>query len=63
MNYYLENVPKLSKEVGYIPLQDNLYPIVAQRYKNGTMGSIYQNGEEQGTSLESLLTGQAAAQH
>jgi len=27
-SYYLQNVSKLSKEVGYIPLQDDLYPIV-----------------------------------
>jgi len=63
VNYYIDNASKLSKEVGYIPLQDNLYPMVTQRYKNGVLGSIYQKGEEGGTTLESLMSAQAAAQH
>ncbi|MBA3648517.1 MAG: PstS family phosphate ABC transporter substrate-binding protein [Chitinophagales bacterium] len=60
LSYYLQNVPKLSKEVGYIPLQDDLYPIVTQRLQNTVTGSLYTNGEEMGTTLEGLLKGNAA---
>lgn len=55
VEYYLENAPKLVKEVGYIPLQDDLYPVVLERHRNQVTGSIYESGEEVGTTLESLL--------
>jgi phosphate transport system substrate-binding protein len=61
VNYYIQNAPGLSKEVGYIPLQQNLYTMVAERYKNGVEGSLYQKGEEGGTTLEGLLG--STAQH
>ncbi len=57
LNYYLQNVPKLCAEVGYIPLQADLYPIVTDRLKNETSGSLYVNGEEVGTTLEQKLKG------
>lgn len=55
LTYYIANVPALCKEVGYIPLQQELYPLVAQRLQNDITGSIYKNGEEVGTDLETLL--------
>lgn len=60
LNYYLENVPKLSAEVGYIPLQDDLYPIVKDRLQKEVTGSLYVNGEEVGTTLEQKLKGTPA---
>ncbi|MGB3076774.1 MAG: PstS family phosphate ABC transporter substrate-binding protein [Chitinophagales bacterium] len=62
LNFYVENAPKLSKEVGYVPLQDNLYQLVAQRLQNEVTGSIYPDGKEVGTSLETLMKGTPAAQ-
>jgi phosphate transport system substrate-binding protein len=55
LSYYLQNAPKLVKEVGYIPLQDNLYVMVTERLEKDVTGSIYKNGEEVGTKLEDLL--------
>jgi phosphate transport system substrate-binding protein len=62
LNFYISNAAKLSKEVGYIPLQDNLYPMVTERLKNEVTGSIYPNGEEVGSKLEELLKSGATSQ-
>jgi phosphate transport system substrate-binding protein len=55
IEYYLENAPRLVKEVGYIPLQNELYQVVLQRHRDQVLGSIYPNGEEVGTNLATLL--------
>ncbi|MEO6168946.1 MAG: PstS family phosphate ABC transporter substrate-binding protein [Chitinophagales bacterium] len=62
LNFYVQNAPALSKEVGYIPLQENLYTLVAERLKNNVTGSIYTDGTEVGTKLEDLLKATPAAQ-
>lgn len=62
LSYYLQNASKLSKEVGYIPLPDNLYTLVAQRLQNDVTGSIYTDGHEVGTNLEELLNKPAVTQ-
>jgi phosphate transport system substrate-binding protein len=62
LNFYISNAAKLSKEVGYIPLQENLYPMVTERLKNEITGSIYPNGEEVGSKLEELLKSGGTAQ-
>lgn len=61
LNYYIENVPELAKEVGFIPLQPNLYAIIAQRLQNDVSGSIYSDGHEVGTNLEQLLQAHAGS--
>lgn len=61
LNYYIENVPELAKEVGFIPLQPNLYAIIAQRLQNDVSGSIYTDGHEVGTNLEQLLQAHAGS--
>ncbi len=55
LNYYIKNVPTLAEEVGYVPLPDAIYSMVAQRMQNGVLGSLYTNGEEVGTKLEDLM--------
>ncbi|HUM47300.1 MAG TPA: PstS family phosphate ABC transporter substrate-binding protein [Chitinophagales bacterium] len=62
LNFYVEHAPELSKEVGYIPLQENLYTLVAERLQNDVTGSIYTDGKEVGTKLEELLKATPAAQ-
>jgi phosphate transport system substrate-binding protein len=63
LNFYLQDVPKIIQDVGYFPLQSELYPLVQQRLQNGITGSLYTGGEEQGTDLGDLLKGSASAQH
>jgi len=60
LTFYLQDVPKIISDVGYFPLQNDLYPIVTKRLQDGTTGSIYTNGSEQGTTLEGLLNPSAA---
>jgi len=63
LSFYLQDVPRIITDVGYFPLQSELYPIVEKRLQDGTEGSLYTNGSEQGTTLEGLLNPSAAAQH
>jgi len=62
LNYYLQNVSKLAKEVGYVPLQDNLYPLVTERLQKEITGTIYSSSGEAGTTLEGLMQ-PASTQH
>ncbi len=55
LNFYIQNAGKLSKEVGYIPLQENLYTLVSDRLQHDVTGSIYPDGKEVGSELEDLL--------
>ncbi|MBX7107249.1 MAG: PstS family phosphate ABC transporter substrate-binding protein [Chitinophagales bacterium] len=55
LNFYIQNAGKLSKEVGYIPLQENLYSMVSDRLQHDVTGSIYPDGKEVGSKLEDLL--------
>lgn len=56
VNFYLANAPKLVKEVGYIPLPDEVYKLVAERFAKGVTGSIYAGkSPEPGVTLEMLL--------
>lgn len=58
--YYVNNASKLSAEVGYVSLQNDLYPIILDRLSKKTEGSIYTNGQEVGTTLETKLKGTTA---
>ncbi|MCY7410447.1 MAG: PstS family phosphate ABC transporter substrate-binding protein [Chitinophagales bacterium] len=55
--YYVNNASKLSAEVGYVSLQNDLYTIVLDRLSKKTEGSIYTDGQEVGTTLEVKLKG------
>jgi phosphate transport system substrate-binding protein len=55
--YYVENVGQLLPEIGYIPLQGDLYAIILDRLKRDVAGTVFPNGEEPGVSLESKLKG------
>jgi phosphate binding protein len=44
-----------SREVGYIPLQDNIYEAVAKRFNAGTTGTLFPNGAEVGATLDRYL--------
>jgi phosphate transport system substrate-binding protein len=56
VDFYVQHVPKLSREVGYVPLTDAEYQLVAQRAqarKTGTMFTTHH--AESGTNLATLL--------
>jgi phosphate transport system substrate-binding protein len=56
VNFYIVNAPKLVKEVGYIPLPDDVYKLVAERFAKGVTGSMYAGkSPEPGVTLDVLL--------
>lgn len=55
VEFYLENVPTLSAEVGYVALPDKVYELAAARFADGVTGSIFEGGSQVGLTLEDLL--------
>lgn len=56
IDFYMENAKALSREVGYIPLTDEIYELAKNRYDNRVVGSIYAGrGSQVGVSLADLL--------
>jgi phosphate transport system substrate-binding protein len=41
VNFYLENVPALSGDVGYVRFPDNFYQIITERWTSRTTGSVF----------------------
>ena len=56
ISFYLSEGPALAKEVGYISLPQDIQKMVAQRFINRTVGSLYQVKGSSGKSLELLLS-------
>ncbi len=54
VQFYLDECPVLSKEVGYIPLSDAIYDLVRQRFQQRIPGTMFQ-GVEGAVDLEKLL--------
>ena len=54
VRFYLENAAALVEEVGYIPLPDEAYQLVMERYEQRKTGSVFQ-GVEVGVSIEEVL--------
>jgi phosphate transport system substrate-binding protein len=56
IQFYLENAGALAKEVGYIPLTDEIYALAQTRYDKRITGSIFEGvGSTVGVSLTDLL--------
>ncbi len=56
IEFYLQECPKLAREVGYMPLPDAAYEIVRARYAARTLGSAFgAHGATVGITVESLL--------
>ncbi len=55
VQFYLMNVARLAKEVGYIPLQDQVYELARGRYDKRTTGSMFSGGSQVGVKLEQLM--------
>jgi phosphate transport system substrate-binding protein len=44
-----------TREVGYIPLQDNVYEAILRRFNAGTTGTLFPMGQEVGATLDRYL--------
>lgn len=54
VDFYLGNVPTLSKDVGYVPLPEELYGVVRARWDARTTGTVF-HGMHEGVPLPELL--------
>ena len=57
VEYYIDNVAALAADVGYIPLTDDGYVLVKQRFQKRISGTAFK-GSEVGVKIEELLKGQ-----
>jgi phosphate transport system substrate-binding protein len=56
VKFYLENASHLVKEVGYVPLPDEVYLLSYQRFLNNKQGSLFANTSVVGADLVKLMT-------
>ena len=56
VDFYIANVGKLAQEVGYVPLGDEGYRLVAERFKARKAGTLFgEGGSQVGLTIEQLL--------
>ncbi len=55
VNFYIQSVPTLAKEVGYIPLPKDVYSAAKKRFNNLVTGSVFSGDKTKGKSIEELL--------
>jgi phosphate transport system substrate-binding protein len=67
VSFYLQNVPELSKQVGYIPLSSSVYSLAGARFEKRVAGSVFAasttkdgKGSPVGMTIEELLKKEAA---
>ncbi len=53
--FYLQHAPTLVKEVGYVPLPDQVYELALERFKSRRTGSVFSEKAKVGISLGELL--------
>jgi phosphate transport system substrate-binding protein len=57
VNFYLEQAPKLVQEVGYIPLQPEVYRLALGRFESRKLGTLFADAKKvKGTTLAGLLS-------
>lgn len=56
VDYYLENVTELAKEVHYLPLPAGAYDLARQRFSKGETGTAFGGVPEVGVKVEEILT-------
>jgi len=44
-----------TREVGYVPLESNIYEAVNKRFTTGTVGTLFPTGAEVGATLDRYL--------
>jgi len=63
VNFYLSQsfTPLIeTPEVGYVPLPDEVYEAVTERFNTGTTGTLFPEGQEVGATLDRYLDGDQA---
>jgi len=56
VRFYLQKAPELVKEVGYVPLQPDVYQLALSRFDSGTTGSMFEkHGSQVGVKLDELM--------
>jgi len=55
VEFYLKNAPKLTKEVGYIPLPQTVYELASDRFSKKKTGSVFGGEPEVSLKIEDLL--------
>lgn len=55
LSYYVVNVGKLSKEVGYIALPDDTYTLVKERLEAKNVGSVFATDGAKGLTVKEVL--------
>jgi phosphate transport system substrate-binding protein len=55
VEFYLNNAPKLVKEVKYVPLPDTAYKLALDKFKHKKLGTGFGGKAEVGLSVEALL--------
>jgi len=55
VEFYLKNAPKLTKEVGYIPLPQTVYELASDRFSKKKTGSVFGGEPEVSFKIEDLL--------
>ncbi len=59
VDFYLKNVEKISKQVGYIPLPPKAYNLVKKRFEKRIIGTVFGGEPEVGLTIEELLKREA----
>ncbi|MFN3597344.1 MAG: PstS family phosphate ABC transporter substrate-binding protein [Rubricoccaceae bacterium] len=61
VRFYLDNAARLATEVGYVPLADESYALVRERFDNRVTGSLFGGeGSQVGVRILDVLRGRAA---
>jgi phosphate transport system substrate-binding protein len=55
VNYYLDNAPALSSEVGYVPLPEDAYQAAIANFTSRKVGSVFAGRDTIGVSITELL--------
>jgi phosphate transport system substrate-binding protein len=55
VEFYINNVPALSREVKYVPLPASAYPLILERFNKLETGSAFGGVPEVGVSIQSIL--------
>jgi phosphate transport system substrate-binding protein len=55
VQFYLNSALDLVPQLGYVPLPEETYRLVAERFKKGTAGSVFAGQPEIGVPIERLL--------
>lgn len=55
VEFYLANAAKISAEVKYVPLPDNIYKLALDNFSRKKLGTVFDGEAEVGVSVEALL--------